>query len=135
MQFDRRLPIYQQGVERIQELIASQEWPSGSTVPSRRELAQELSINPNTAQRIYRVLEDKGWIITERNVPSRVTEDEEKIKALRKELSQTALKDLVDRLKRLGNSVEDITNYLKQESQDLEKEAKESNGGGKHVNR
>lgn len=129
LQFDRRLPIYQQGVDRIQELIAREEWASGSTVPSRRELAQSFEINPNTAQRIYHVLEEKGLIVTGRNIPSRVTTDKEKIKALRQQLTKEAVTDLIERLRRLGNSEEDIRMCLLNESQQLEERLED--GGGK----
>lgn len=58
---DRR-PIYEQIVERFQELMATGVLPQDSQLPSVRSLAMELSINPNTIQRAYAELERQGYI-------------------------------------------------------------------------
>lgn len=60
---DRR-PIYEQVVERFQELILHRVLEPGTQLPSVRNLAMELSINPNTIQRAYTELERKGYIYT-----------------------------------------------------------------------
>ena len=57
-------PIYAQIVEGYQEQIAAGVLESGEKLPSVRELAAQLSINPNTIQRAYRQLEAEGWIAT-----------------------------------------------------------------------
>ena len=57
-------PIYAQIVEGYQEQIAAGVLESGEKLPSGRELAVQLSINPNTIQRAYRQLEAEGWIAT-----------------------------------------------------------------------
>ena len=62
------MPIYAQIIERFKELICAGILDSGERLPSVRELAAELAINPNTIQRSYRQLEAEGWIIT---VPGR----------------------------------------------------------------
>ena len=58
---DRR-PIYEQVVERFQELMVSGVMEQDSQMPSVRSLAMDLSINPNTIQRAYAELERKGYI-------------------------------------------------------------------------
>ena len=57
-------PIYAQIMDHYRELIASGIMLPGERLPSVRELAVELSINPNTIQRSYRALELEGWIAT-----------------------------------------------------------------------
>jgi GntR family transcriptional regulator len=57
-------PIYAQIVEGYQEQIVAGVLESGEKLPSVRELAVQLSINPNTIQRAYRQLEAEGWIAT-----------------------------------------------------------------------
>ena len=57
-------PIYTQIVENLQTQIASGILQPGDKLPSVRELAQNLSINPNTIQRAYRELEAAGHIQT-----------------------------------------------------------------------
>ena len=58
---DRR-PIYQQVLDSFREQIRAGILLEGDKLPSVRELAMELAINPNTIQRAYRELESEGWI-------------------------------------------------------------------------
>lgn len=57
-------PIYTQIIDGIKEQISTGVLQSGDKLPSVRELAAELAINPNTIQRAYRSLEVDGWIAT-----------------------------------------------------------------------
>ena len=57
-------PIYSQIADGFRTQITSGILRSGDKLPSVRELAVELSINPNTIQRTYRQLEAEGWIAT-----------------------------------------------------------------------
>ena len=57
-----RSPIYEQIVERFQELMMSSVLEKDAQLPSVRSLAMDLSINPNTIQRAYAELERKGYI-------------------------------------------------------------------------
>ena len=53
-------PIYSQIIAGFKEQITSGILRTGDKLPSVRELAQELAINPNTIQRSYRALEAEG---------------------------------------------------------------------------
>ena len=57
-------PIYTQIIDGFKEQISTGVLQSGEKLPSVRELAGELAINPNTIQRAYRSLEVEGWIAT-----------------------------------------------------------------------
>ena len=57
-------PIYAQITDEVRQQIAAGVLVQGDKLPSVRELAVELSINPNTIQRAYRQLEMEGWIAT-----------------------------------------------------------------------
>ncbi len=57
-------PIYTQIFSGLREQISTGILQSGDKLPSVRELAAELAINPNTIQRAYRMLESDGWIAT-----------------------------------------------------------------------
>ena len=58
---DRR-PIYEQVVEKMKDLILLGVLVTDEQLPSVRELAMDLSINPNTVQRAYAELERQGVI-------------------------------------------------------------------------
>ena len=57
-------PIYAQIITGVKEQITAGILRPGDKLPSVRELASELAINPNTIQRSYRCLEAEGWIVT-----------------------------------------------------------------------
>ena len=57
-------PIYTQIIVSFKEQITAGILRTGDKLPSVRELALELAINPNTIQRSYRALEAEGWIVT-----------------------------------------------------------------------
>ena len=55
-------PIYTQIIDGFKEQISTGVLQSGDKLPSVRELAAELAINPNTIQRAYAELEAEGYI-------------------------------------------------------------------------
>ena len=55
-------PIYSQIVDGLRQQIAAGILQPGDRLPSVRELAAQLAINPNTIQRAYRELEAGGWV-------------------------------------------------------------------------
>ena len=57
-----RTPLYQQIIANIEELVARGIWAQDTPLPSVRQLAVELAINPNTIQRAYAELEAHGVI-------------------------------------------------------------------------
>lgn len=57
-------PIYSQIMDGFRQQITTGVLAQGERLPSVRELATELTINPNTIQRAYRELEAEGWIVS-----------------------------------------------------------------------
>ncbi|MGN0344113.1 MAG: GntR family transcriptional regulator [Lachnospiraceae bacterium] len=57
-------PIYEQIKEGLRRLVITGAIAKDEKLPSVRELASELAINPNTIQRAYRELETDGYIYT-----------------------------------------------------------------------
>ena len=60
--YKSRKPIYEQLVDNIKSLIVSGMLQRDDQLPSVRQLAQELAINPNTIQKAYTELERQGVI-------------------------------------------------------------------------
>ena len=57
-------PIYEQVKSALRKLIVSGAMSPDEKLPSVRELAAQLVINPNTIQRAYRELEQEGYILS-----------------------------------------------------------------------
>ncbi len=68
-----RSPIYEQIKEKMKELIIKGVLKPDERIPSVREQAQSLTINPNTIQKAYKDLEDKGYIYSVRGKGSFVS--------------------------------------------------------------
>jgi GntR family transcriptional regulator len=58
------IPIYQQIVDGFVKLIVRQIIPSESQMPSVRDIAMQLQINPNTIQKAFKLLETEGYIFS-----------------------------------------------------------------------
>ena len=67
-------PIYEQIIDRFEKMILCGVLQPDEKMPSVRRMAAELSINPNTIQKAYTVLELRGYIYTVRGRGSFVSD-------------------------------------------------------------
>ena len=103
--YQSRKPIYEQLVERFQTLILKGVFPQDAQLPSVRSLAVELSINPNTIQKAYAVLEQQGYIYPVKGKGNFVAECTVLVET-KKEAVRSAMKQLVKEGKEIGMSME-----------------------------
>jgi len=68
MRFNQPKPIFRQIADHIIELILSDHWIEGGRIPSVRDLATEVTVNPNTVARTYQMLGGAGVIHTRRGI-------------------------------------------------------------------
>jgi DNA-binding transcriptional regulator YhcF (GntR family) len=68
MQFRESQAIYLQIADYVCEKILLQEWPPGERIPSVRELAVQLEVNPNTVMRTYEFLQQQAVIFNQRGI-------------------------------------------------------------------
>lgn len=80
-------PIYEQVVEKFKLLILKGALTQDEKMPSVRNLAMELSINPNTIQRAYATLESQGYIYTVKGKGNFVSDKATLMKDYQKEIS------------------------------------------------
>lgn len=106
--FNNRDPIYLQVVRYFKAEIAAGRLEAGKEIPSRRELAALLKINPNTAQRSYKEMEEQGLIVTEGNSPSRITSDETILKSIRQELIEDAVNHFIESIRGIDIPLEEL---------------------------
>ena len=62
LDFGDHRPLYEQICDKLKELIISGVLSENEKVPSVREMASALAINPNTIQKAYKELENEGYI-------------------------------------------------------------------------
>src|ERR1700743_1096976 len=75
MQFRETQSIYLQIADYVCEKILLKEWPPGERIPSVRELAIQLEVNPNTVMRTYEFLQQKEIIYNQRGIGFFVSAD------------------------------------------------------------
>ncbi|NBJ68054.1 MULTISPECIES: GntR family transcriptional regulator [Clostridia] len=112
--FNRREPVYVQVIRYFKQQIATNMFEPGQEIPSRRELAGEIKINPNTVQRAYKEMEEQGLIYTEGNLPSKITQDEQVLKAVREELIMDAVDEFVATVQPVHAPFEEIITLLQE---------------------
>lgn len=107
--------IYEQVRDELKKLIMKGILKEDEKIPSVREIAGQLAINPNTIQRAYRELENEGFLYSVKGrgnfVSSRKdAEQEDRIKDLLKSFSACAAELLY-----LGVSEEELVNRIQKE--------------------
>ena len=112
--FDNDRPIYIQLVELIRTDIVSGKYEKGSKLPSVRELALTMKVNPNTMQKALVELENEKLIYTERTNGKYVTEDEKKLEKIKKHLAQEKVNNYLNSMKSIGINYEDAIRYLQE---------------------
>jgi len=102
MQFDTSSPIWTQLVAEFSRRIVTGEWATGEKMPGVRELAADLGVNPNTAQRALAELERLDLCRSERATGRFVTSDQSRIDEVRADLATGAADEFVRRVRGLG---------------------------------
>ena len=105
-------PIYEQVRDGLRTLIVSGALASGEKLPSVRELASRLAINPNTIQRAYRALEQEGYVYSVPGKGSFAAPRAEADSQRRAELLQK-LDETVRELRYLGMTDADLAAYIR----------------------
>lgn len=114
LKLNNRDPVYIQVIKYFKQQIAIGTFKPGEEIPSRRELARKLKINPNTAQRAYKEMEEQGLIFTEGNLPSRITKDEEVLETVREELILKAVHTFIDSVQAINAPLEEVLELIKE---------------------
>lgn len=95
-------PIYLQIMRYIKQGLASGIIADGEELPSRRALSAYLTVNPNTVQKAYRLLEEEGLVQSHAGAKSFVCATERQRAALRREQTENELRGMVRNMKGMG---------------------------------
>ena len=110
-------PIYEQVRDGFRQLILSGVLPADSRLPSVRELASELAINPNTIQRAYRELEAEGCVYTAQ-AKGTFAASPASLRETKKAALMQTLRETAAALRALGVSEEELHRGLEESERD-----------------
>ena len=116
----RNLPVFVQICDNIRKDIFSGALPADAQIPSVRQLAVELSANPNTVQKALAQLEAEGLLYTKRTIGRFVTSNRASIEAAEKKTKRLALERVLSDAYAMGITSQDILDYLREEGTENE---------------
>jgi len=109
------VPVYRQIIDQVHAARASGAISPGARLPTVRQMAVDLSVNPNTVVRAYRELELTGVITTHQGTGTFLTEVKiERSEAERERKLDQLVGEFVARAGREGFTVKDLRNRLKE---------------------
>ncbi|MBR2696438.1 MAG: GntR family transcriptional regulator [Parasporobacterium sp.] len=111
---DKKRPLCPQICEQICVLIAKGELKPGERLMSVRDVAVSASVNPNTVQKSFEQLEQRGVIYSKRGSGWYVSETETTAEGVRGELIRSKTAAYIRDMMALGLSKEDIQKYVKE---------------------
>jgi GntR family transcriptional regulator len=103
---DPSRPIYLQIMEEIKKRAARGAYAAGAQIPSVRDMAREMEVNPNTVARVYMELEREGFIVTRRGQGSFLTEEQSRLDSERTRIGREATRRFIRAISELGLSEE-----------------------------
>lgn len=112
IKFEPKIPIYIQIMNLIKRDIVTGKLKVGDKLPSVRELASELQVNPNTLQRTYQELEREGITYTQRGMGTFIREDDTMISELKKDMAKEILNNFIEGMLNLGFTGEEIIKVI-----------------------
>jgi GntR family transcriptional regulator len=115
-QFNAKTPIYLQIMDIIKMDIVIGKLKLKDKLPSVREMATKLKVNPNTLQRSYQELERLGIVYTQRGTGTFVCDDNTLVDHLKKEMAKEVIDLFILRMKSLGFTPNEIIKYVSKET-------------------
>ena len=110
-------PIYEQVVDEIEHMVVHGVLEPDSQLPSVRQMAAELSINPNTIQRAYSELESRGVIYSVKGKGNFVSPNAAALRERRQRDLQVQITELVRTARELGVSDAQLMEWMKGEGE------------------
>ncbi|MDE4543078.1 GntR family transcriptional regulator [Thermoanaerobacterium sp. R66] len=114
IEFNEKMPIYIQIMDMIKRDIVTKKLNGGDKLPSVREMAESLKVNPNTVQRAYQELERENVTYTQRGMGTFITENTEKLASLKREMAKEIAESFVTGMRSLGFNSNEILEIIKE---------------------
>lgn len=108
LDYQSRMPIYEQIVNNIEKYVAVGILREKSQIPSIRELANNLGINPNTVKKAYDILENRGVIMTISTKGTFISNNTKMVLENKIDNEINLIKDKIRELENMGISKKEI---------------------------
>ena len=112
LQLNHRDPVYLQIASYTKKRILAGRISDGDLLPSRREIAAILGINPNTAQKAFRYMEEEGYVITTGNTGSRVHVDDKIRSRIETEMTEDMVREFIQSAKDINLSFKKVFDLI-----------------------
>jgi GntR family transcriptional regulator len=114
------VPFYRQIIEQIKFAMARGDLDPGDRLPTVRQLAVDLSVNPNTVVRAYRELEIEGVLETQQGTGTFISHQPPTIDRIEQQrMLDQILTDLLARASSYGFSLDDVLEGLRQRKESV----------------
>jgi len=105
-------PVYIQIAGYVKLQILRGNATSGDRLPSRREVAAQLQVNPNTVQKAFKLMEDEGYVRTSSTLGSVIQADEAMMERIRTEMTQELVSEFVASARELNLSFKQVIDLI-----------------------
>ena len=118
--FKSGVPFYRQIIEQVKFAMSRGDLQPGDRLPTVRQLAVDLSVNPNTVIRAYRELEIGGMLDTQQGSGTFVSERRPNIDRIEQQrMLDQILTDMLARASAYGFTLEDVLEGLRQRKEEV----------------
>ena len=112
LDYQSRIPIYEQIVQAIERYVALEILKPKEQMPSIRDMATQLGINPNTVKKAYSILENKGIIESLSTKGTFITKKTDKILKNAIESKVNEIKNIISEIEKYGISRKEILDKI-----------------------
>ncbi len=109
------VPFYRQIIEQVKFAVSRGDLPTGTQLPTVRQLAVDLSVNPNTVIRAYKEMEIEGLLETHQGSGTFVTDRQPKIDDMeRQRMLDQIITEMLARASSYGLVLDEVLAALQQ---------------------
>lgn len=113
LDYKKREAIYEQIVNEIERYVSLGVLKPNEKIPSVRNMALDLGINPNTVKKAYDILEDRGVIVTLSTKGTFISDSIDNVRKSKEKELILKINDLIKELEKFGLSRKEIIDRLK----------------------
>lgn len=105
-------PVYMQLAYYVKKKILLKEVRLGERLPSRREVAAQLGVNPNTVQKAFKLMESEGYVQTSGTQGSTVYVDAEVLARIEQELTEGLVRGFIQSARKVDLSFKQVIDLI-----------------------